>query len=51
MLAILEPAGNIVLYSGLSVVGKLHVGGVLVEHTMSPSVRRNVPQFSSPFPR
>lgn len=51
MLAVLEPSGSIVLYSGLSVVGKLHIGGVLAEHTISPFVKRNIPQFNSPFPR
>lgn len=51
MLAILESTGTILLYSGLCVVGKLHIGGVLAEHTVSPFIRRNIPQFNSPFPR
>lgn len=51
MLAILETSGSIVLYSGLTAVGKLHVGGVLAEHTPSPLIRRNIAQFNSPFPR
>lgn len=51
MTAILEHSGNIVLYSGLTVIGKLHIGGILAQHTPSPFVRRNIPQFNSPFPR
>ncbi|KAK4883598.1 hypothetical protein RN001_006917 [Aquatica leii] len=51
MLAILEHSGSIVLYSGLTVVGKLHVGGVLAQHVLSPCMVRSFPQFNSPFPR
>lgn len=51
MLAILEHNGNISLYSGMNLVGKLHIGGTLVQHTPSPCVRRNLPQFNTPFPR
>lgn len=53
MLAILEHNGNVCLYSGLTVVGKLHVGGTLAPHTPSPFVRRHMHNFTSysPFPR
>ncbi|EEZ99272.2 anaphase-promoting complex subunit 1 [Tribolium castaneum] len=51
MLAVLEHNGNVSLYSGLTLVGKLHIGGTLVQHTPSPYVRRNLAQFNSPFPR
>lgn len=51
MLAILEHSGNVVLYSGLNVVGKLHIGGVLPQHIPSPNVMQNFKQFNSPFPR
>ncbi|XP_017782212.1 PREDICTED: anaphase-promoting complex subunit 1 [Nicrophorus vespilloides] len=52
MLAILEHTGNVVLYSGLTIVGKLHIGGVLAQHVPSPFVvRRSLKQFTSPFPR
>ncbi|XP_044258257.1 anaphase-promoting complex subunit 1 [Tribolium madens] len=51
MLAVLEQNGNVSLYSGLTLVGKLHIGGTLVQHTPSPYVRRNLAQFNSPFPR
>ncbi|CAG9772745.1 unnamed protein product [Ceutorhynchus assimilis] len=48
MLAILEHSGNVTLYSGLTMVGKLHIGGTLLQHTPSPLDRRHM---SSPFPR
>ncbi|XP_030754835.1 anaphase-promoting complex subunit 1 [Sitophilus oryzae] len=48
MLAILEHTGNVTLYSGLTVVGKLHIGGTLLQHTPSPCIRRHM---RSPFPR
>ncbi|XP_050315622.1 anaphase-promoting complex subunit 1 [Anthonomus grandis grandis] len=48
MMAILEHSGNVTLYSGLTMVGKLHIGGTLLQHTPSPYVRRHIP---SPFPR
>ncbi|KAJ8932971.1 hypothetical protein NQ314_014302 [Rhamnusium bicolor] len=51
MLAILEHNGNVTLYSGLTVVGKLHIGGTLAQHTPSPFVRRNMQFNYSPFPR
>ncbi|GJQ69220.1 putative complex, subunit [Trypoxylus dichotomus] len=51
MLAVLEHSGNVVLYSGLNVVGKLHIGGVLPQHIPSPNVVQNMKQFNSPFPR
>ncbi|KAL1501054.1 hypothetical protein ABEB36_006453 [Hypothenemus hampei] len=48
MMAVLEHSGNVTLYSGLTLVGKLHLGGTLLQHTPSPFVRRHTP---SPFPR
>ncbi|KAG5893112.1 hypothetical protein JTB14_019316 [Gonioctena quinquepunctata] len=52
MLAILEHNGNVSLYSGLMILGKLHIGGTLAQHTPSPYLRRKTPQFNySPFPR
>ncbi|XP_063911869.1 anaphase-promoting complex subunit 1 isoform X2 [Zophobas morio] len=51
VLAVLEHNGNVSLYSGLTLVGKLHIGGTLVQHTPSPYVRRNLSNFTSPFPR
>ncbi|KAF7270472.1 hypothetical protein GWI33_016577 [Rhynchophorus ferrugineus] len=48
MLAILEHSGNVTLYSGLTIVGKLHIAGTLLQHTPSPSLRRHT---RSPFPR
>ncbi|KAF5270423.1 hypothetical protein FQR65_LT05611 [Abscondita terminalis] len=51
MLAILEYSGSIVLYSGLTAVGKLHVGGVLAQHVLSPCMARSFSHFNSPFPR
>ncbi|KAK5650992.1 hypothetical protein RI129_002021 [Pyrocoelia pectoralis] len=51
MMAILEHNGSIVLYSGLTMVGKLHVGGVLAQHIPSPCALRTFAQFNSPFPK
>ncbi|XP_019754293.2 anaphase-promoting complex subunit 1 [Dendroctonus ponderosae] len=49
MLAILEHNGNVTLYSGLTMVGKLHINGTLLQHTpMPPAGRQNE---VSPFPR
>ncbi|CAG9837359.1 unnamed protein product [Diabrotica balteata] len=51
MLAILEHSGNVSLYSGLNIIGKLHIGGTLAQHMPSPIVNRNILQVTSPFPR
>ncbi|KAF5273421.1 hypothetical protein FQA39_LY07438 [Lamprigera yunnana] len=51
MVAILEHLGSIVLYSGLTTVGKLHIGGVLAQHILSPCMVRSFTHFNSPFPR
>ncbi|CAG9853978.1 unnamed protein product [Phyllotreta striolata] len=48
MLAILEHSGNVTLYSGLNVIGKLHIGGTLAQHAPSPYIRRAA---YSPYPR
>ncbi|XP_018321370.1 anaphase-promoting complex subunit 1 isoform X3 [Agrilus planipennis] len=51
MVAVLDHNSNINLYSGTTLVGKLHIGGVLVQHSPSPYAMRSIPQFNSPFPR
>ncbi|KAK9884562.1 hypothetical protein WA026_007405 [Henosepilachna vigintioctopunctata] len=51
MLAILEHNNNVSLYSGMSVIGKMHVSGTLVKHTPTPCERRFQSQINSPFPR
>lgn len=50
LVAILEYNGKVTLYSGLTLVGKLHIGGVLAQHN-PPHVMHHLPQFNSPFPR
>ncbi|XP_075976673.1 anaphase promoting complex subunit 1 [Anticarsia gemmatalis] len=49
MIALIDEAGNIILQSGNSVVGKVHVGGVLARLIDSPYTKRAT--FQSPFPR
>lgn len=45
MLAVLAPCGTIILYTGTTMIGKVHVGGVLTSFAnLSTS-------FSSSFPR
>ncbi|XP_050510831.1 anaphase-promoting complex subunit 1 [Diabrotica virgifera virgifera] len=51
MLAILEHSGNVTLYSGLNVIGKLHIGGTLAQHMPSPIAKRHTLQVNSPYPR
>ncbi|XP_044756444.1 anaphase-promoting complex subunit 1 isoform X2 [Coccinella septempunctata] len=51
MLAILEHSGNVSLYSGMTLVGKLHLDGTLVKHTPTPYLRRFQTQLNSSFPR
>ncbi|KAL3278076.1 hypothetical protein HHI36_013420 [Cryptolaemus montrouzieri] len=51
MVAILEYNGNVSLYSGMSLVGKLHLHGTLVKHTPTPFARRLKTQPQSPYPR
>ncbi|XP_045465674.1 anaphase-promoting complex subunit 1 isoform X2 [Harmonia axyridis] len=51
MLAILEHSGNVSLYSGMTLVGKLHLDGTLVKHTPTPYIRRFQSQLNSSFPR
>lgn len=52
MMAILEHNENVTLYSGLNIVGKIHIGGTLAQHTPSPFLRRKMQNFNySPFPR
>lgn len=45
MLAVLAPCGTLVLYSGATMIGKVHVGGVL------SSFANLTNSFSSSFPR
>ncbi|KAM3961524.1 LOW QUALITY PROTEIN: anaphase-promoting complex subunit 1-like [Aphomia sociella] len=49
MIALIDESGNIILQSGNSVVGKVHVGGVLARLIDSPYTKRST--FQSPFPR
>ncbi|CAH0400129.1 unnamed protein product [Chilo suppressalis] len=49
MIALIDESGNIILHSGNSVVGKVHVGGVLARLIDSPYTKRTA--FQSPFPR
>lgn len=46
MMAVLEPAGHVQLYSGPARIAKVHVGGVSAELASSAAMR-----FQSPFPR
>lgn len=45
MLAVLAPCGTLVLYSGVTMIGKVHVGGVLSSFANLSN------SFSSSFPR
>ncbi|XP_050344648.1 anaphase-promoting complex subunit 1 [Nymphalis io] len=49
MIALIDETGNIILQSGNSFVGKVHVGGILARLIDSPYTKRNT--FQSPFPR
>ncbi|CAH2041755.1 unnamed protein product, partial [Iphiclides podalirius] len=52
MIALIDETGNIILQSGNSVVGKVHVGGVLARLLDSPYTRRSLPPArAAPFPR
>ncbi|CAG5043393.1 unnamed protein product [Parnassius apollo] len=54
MIALIDESGNIILQSGNSVVGKVHVGGVLARLLDSPYTKRSVQplqSLQSPFPR
>lgn len=51
MVAILEHTGNVSLYSGMTLVGKLHLDGTLVKHTPTPYLRRYQTQLNSSLPR
>ncbi|KPJ21390.1 hypothetical protein RR48_00418 [Papilio machaon] len=56
MIALIDESGNIILQSGNSVVGKVHVGGVLARLLDSPYTKRAahplaLPVLQSPFPR
>lgn len=52
-MAVLEPDGQVVLRSGLTAIGKLHVGGVSASLSSSPYFASNAAgnRLSSPFPR
>ncbi|KAJ0176308.1 hypothetical protein K1T71_008482, partial [Dendrolimus kikuchii] len=49
MIALIDETGNIILQSGNSYVGKVHVGGVLARLIDSPYTKSCT--FQSPFPR
>lgn len=49
MLAVIDESGNIILYSGICIIGKVHIGGVLAGLVSSPYNKSSV--FHSPFPR
>ncbi|XP_068629420.1 anaphase-promoting complex subunit 1 [Battus philenor] len=54
MIALIDESGNIILQSGNSFVGKVHVGGVLARLLDSPYTKRSLqplPPMQSPFPR
>lgn len=46
MIAVLEPNGHIMLYSGPTLIGKVHIGGVSAEFSLFASTAS-----ASPFPR
>ncbi|XP_052742012.1 anaphase-promoting complex subunit 1 [Bicyclus anynana] len=49
MIALIDETGNIILQSGNSFVGKVHVGGILARLIDSPYTKQST--FQSPFPR
>ncbi|XP_069677644.1 anaphase-promoting complex subunit 1 isoform X2 [Periplaneta americana] len=52
MIATVDQSGGIVLYSGMSTVGKVHVAGIPSALTTSSYLSLNLgSQFTSPFPR
>lgn len=52
MIAILDASCHVMLFSGPTKIGKLHVGGVSAELSASPLIMRNIPSyFKSPYPR
>lgn len=52
MIATVDLSGGIVLYSGLNLVGKVHVAGIPSALTTSSYLSLNLgSQFASPFPR
>lgn len=48
-IAVIDLSGNIILYSGTSMMGKVHIGGVLAGLITSPYNQTNV--FDTSFPR
>lgn len=51
MVLVIEPNGGVVLYSGTSVVGKVHVPGMPTQINTSFLPVNLLSQFGSPFPR
>lgn len=49
MIAVIDLSGNIILYSGINMIGKVHIGGVLAGLINSPY--NQIKKFDSPFPR
>lgn len=46
MIAVIAPCGTLLLYTGPSIIGKVHVGGVLAGLT-----NHLVPSFGASYPR
>lgn len=51
MIAIVDLSNSIVLYTGTTCVGKLHISGILSNFTNSSYFLSNNPKLGSPFPR
>ncbi|KAK9511917.1 hypothetical protein O3M35_000478 [Rhynocoris fuscipes] len=53
MMAILEPGGSVVLYTGTTLVGKVHIAGVSAQLSSSSYLTSisNVTRINSPFPK
>jgi hypothetical protein len=52
MIATVDLSGGVVLYSGMNLVGKVHVAGIPSALTTSSYLSLNLgSQFASPFPR
>lgn len=51
MVVVIDPNGSVVLYSGTTVVGKVHVPGMPTQINTSFMPMNLLQQFGSPFPR
>lgn len=45
MVAVLAPCGNVMLYSGPTLVGKVHVGGILLSLSNTSNIRTSLSSF------